>query len=185
MLVIRPNKMFKLCEIIKSLQGPSQMDFENHNPLDCSNKTTVTYSNNKVNILISCRDFHCFEDIGFAHVSLFACRFLKEILWSIICEQHAFHKKVLKPTESAPFQFQNSMICWCFLCFWFKTNQYETLKKRYGKTHLLQNSVKTNEILTFPFLRSFHRPKAVAITHSRKHMKTHTSYKTVLKPMKH
>ena len=80
MLVIRPNKTFKFCEFRKTIQGPSQMDLENNNSLDFSNKTTITYNNNKVNILISCGDFHCLEDIGFANVSFFACRFLKELL---------------------------------------------------------------------------------------------------------
>ena len=80
MLVIGPNKMFKFCEIIKTLQGPSQMDFENYNSVDVSNNMTITYNNNKVKILISCGDFHCFENIGFANVSFFGCRFLKEIL---------------------------------------------------------------------------------------------------------
>ena len=34
MLVIGPNKMFKFCEIIKTLQGPSQMDLEKQNSLE-------------------------------------------------------------------------------------------------------------------------------------------------------
>jgi len=99
MLVIRPNKTFKLCEIFKTLQGPSQMDLENQNSLEFQHKMTMTYSNNKLKILISCRDFHCFEDIGFANVSFFVCPFFKEILKTIICEEHAFQKKLLKPTE--------------------------------------------------------------------------------------
>ena len=80
MLVICPNKTFKFCKFRKTLQGPSQMDLENHNSLEFSNKMTITYSNNNVYILISWKDFHCFEDIGFANVSVFACRFLKDIL---------------------------------------------------------------------------------------------------------
>ena len=47
------------------------------------------------------------------------------------------------------------------------------------KTHLLQNSVKTNEILTFPFLRSVYRPKGGAITNRRKRMKTQISQNSV------
>ena len=38
--------------------------------------------------------------------------------------------------------------------------------------HLLQNIIKTNEILTFSFLRSVHRPKAAATKHWRKHLNT-------------
>ena len=72
-----------------------------------------------------------------------------------------------------------------FLCFLFKTNRIEHMKKTDEQTHLLQNTFKTNEIFTFRLLRSVHGPKAIAIKHWRKHMKTNTSYKTLLKPMKY
>ena len=74
------------------------MDLENHHFLYFFEKQKNTYTERKVKLSISYKDFHCFELMGFAHVRFLPFKFLKKSKKNKHAKKHAFQKTVLKPT---------------------------------------------------------------------------------------
>ena len=72
------------------------MDFENHHFSYFFKKRKNTYTNRKVKISISYKDFHCFELMGFAHVRFLPFAFSKKLLKKLTCDKTRISENLIK-----------------------------------------------------------------------------------------
>ena len=129
----------------KTLQGPCQMDFENHHVSYLFQKRKNTYMNRKVELSISYKDFHCFELMGFAHVRFSPFDFSKKSFKKLTCEKTRISKKPIKTNIISTFWPPKiTTIYWCFFSDRPKTNHIQKYNKNIEKHTHTHTSSKTH-----------------------------------------